>query len=150
MVQAQQNKPYEVIMRVCIVYFTSSNSKKLFSIVNSLSEGIGKQGHQVDIINGNLDINSKLTIYNYVAIGVEGTNFLGGKLPLKVSTFLSNSGFLRGKRSYAFTLRKSLRPQKNLSKLMFSMEHEGLYLKKSDIISSSEEAKSIGKRLHIS
>jgi hypothetical protein len=30
------------------------------------------------------------------------------------------------------------------------MEHEGMYLKKSDVISSTEEASLIGKNLHIS
>ena len=137
-------------MRVGIVYFAGQNSRKLISIVNSLSKGIQMQGHQVDIIDGNLDSNSKLTIYNYVAIGVGGINLLGGRIPSKTSTFLSNSGLIRGKRSFAFTFKNGLRPQKNLSKLMYTMEHEGLYLKNSNIISTPGEAVSIGKRLHIS
>jgi len=137
-------------MRVGIVYFAGQNSKKLLSIVKSLSEGIQMQGHQVDIIDGNLDLNSKLTVYNYIAIGVGRTNFYGGKIPLKATTFLSNSGIIRGKRSFAFILKAGLRPQKTLSKLMYTMEHEGLYLKNSNIISTPMEAVSIGKRLHIS
>ena len=136
-------------MRVGIVYFAGNNSIKLISIVNSLSKGIQMQGHQVDIIDGNLDLNCKLTIYNYIAIGVAGTNLFGGKIPSKTSVFLSNSGLIRGKRSFAFTLKSSLRPQKTLSKLMYTMEHEGLYLKNSNIISKTGEAVSIGKRLHI-
>ncbi|MCK5672519.1 MAG: hypothetical protein KAH95_04040 [Spirochaetales bacterium] len=136
-------------MRVGIVYFAVSNNKKLIDIVNSLSEGISLQGHQVDIINGSLDVNSKLTVYNYIAIGIEGTNIWGGKIPPQTITFLSNAGLIRSKRSYAFTLKSSLRPQKTLSSLMVSMEHQGLYLKKSDIISSKTEAKNIGKKLHI-
>jgi len=137
-------------MRVGIVYFPNKNNNKLSDIVNSLSDGIKSQGHQVDIINGNLDSTSKLTVYNYIAFGIEGTNLLGGKIPPKTTVFLSNAGLIRGKRSYAFTLKSTLRPQKSLIKLMKSMEHEGLYLKKSDIISSKQEAISIGKRLHIS
>jgi len=137
-------------MRVGIVYFQNTNTKKLLDIVKALSEGIKLQGHQVDIINGNLDFNSRLTVYNYIVIGVESLNFFGGKIPPKTTPFLTNAGLIRGKRSYAFTLRKNLRPQKTLSKLMTSMEHEGLYLKKSDIISTQNEALSIGKRLHIS
>jgi len=137
-------------MRVGIVFFSGKNNNKLENISKSLSEGIQMQGHQVDIINGNLDQNSKLTIYNYIVVGVDGINFFGGTIPSKTSVFLSNSGLLKGKRSYAFTSKTTLRPQKNLSKLMYSMEHEGLYLKKSDIISNRDEAVSIGKRLHIS
>ncbi len=137
-------------MRVGIVFFSGKKNNKLEKISKSLSEGIQMQGHQVDIINGNLDQNSKLTVYNYIVVGVDGINFLGGTIPSKTSVFLSNSGLLKGKRSYAFTSKTTLRPQKNLSKLMYSMEHEGLYLKKSDIISNRDEAVSIGKRLHIS
>ncbi len=136
-------------MRIGIVYFSVANNKKLVNIVVSLAEGIKLQGHQVDIIDGRLDINSKLTVYNYIAIGIEGVNFFGGKLPSKTNTFLSNAGLLKGKRSYAFVLKTSLRPQKTLTKLMAAMEHEGLYLKKSDIISTQSEAVNIGKRLHI-
>ena len=137
-------------MRVGIVYFSVSNNQKLVNLVNSLSEGIKLQGHQVDIINGSLDVNSRLTVYNYIAIGIEGINFWGGKIPPQANTFLSNAGLIRGKRSYAFTLKSSLRPQKTLSSLMIAMEHQGLYLKKSDIISSKIEASTIGKKLHIS
>lgn len=137
-------------MRVGIVYFSKTNNKKLITIVNSLSDGIKYQGHQVDIIDGNLEGNSKLTVFNYIVIGIEGINILGGKIPPKTETFLSNAGIVRSKRSYAFTLKMSLRPQKTLNKLMTAMEHEGLYLKKSDIISTRTEALNIGKRLHIS
>lgn len=136
-------------MRVGIVYFSASNNKKLVNIVSSLSEGIKLQGHQVDIIDGSLDINSKLTVYNYIAIGIEGINLFGGKIPPKTNTYLSNAGLFKGKRSYAFVLKTGLRPQKTLSNLMAAMEHEGLYLKKSDIISTHSEAENIGKRLHI-
>jgi hypothetical protein len=149
-VPAQQNKPNEVIMRVGVVFFSGSNSKKLSAISNSLADGIRSQGHQVDIIDGNHDSGSKLTVYNYIAIGIEGINFFGGKIPSRTASFLSNSGLIRSKRSYAYTIKSSLRPQKNLARLMTVMEHEGLYLKKSDIISVKDEALNIGKRLHIS
>jgi hypothetical protein len=136
-------------MRVGIVYFENTMNKKLTTIVENLAEGIKSQGHQVDIINGNKDINSKLTIYNYIAIGTESINFLGGKIPPRVTSYLSNSGIIKGKRSYGFTIRNSLRTQKTLGKLMSVMEHEGMYLKKSDIISTQNEAKIIGSKLHI-
>ncbi len=83
-------------------------------------------------------------------MGVEPLNIFGGKIPEKTAFFLSNSGLIRGKRAYAFLLRNTLRPHKSLSTLMQIMEKEGMYLKKSDIISSNEEANIIGKNLHIS
>ena len=83
-------------------------------------------------------------------MGVEAINIFGGKIPSKAAMFLSGSGLIRGKKSYAFLLRSSLRPQKSLNRLMYTMEHEGMYLKKSDVISSTDEAGLIGKHLHIS
>ena len=137
-------------MRVGVVYFFESENNKLIKIVSSLAEGIRFQGHQVDIINGNLDVNSRLTVYNYIALGAESVSFFGGKINASVSTFLGNAGLVRGKRAYAFTLGSSLRIQKTLRKLMGIMEHEGIYLKKSDVIKNSEDALNIGKKLHIS
>ena len=137
-------------MRVAVVYFSNKKRRKLSVLAGALADGIRSQGHQVDVIDGDLDVNSKLTVYNYVAVGTESLNFLGGKIPSRAGFFLSNSGLIRGKRSYAFLLRSILRPLKSLNKLMYTMEHEGMYLKKSDVISSTEEASMIGKNLHIS
>ena len=137
-------------MRVAIVYFSNKKRKKLSVLAGALADGIRSQGHQVDVIDGDLDVNSKLTVYNYVAVGIEAMNSLGGKIPARTAFFLSNSCLIRGKRSYAFLLHSGLRPQKSLNKLMHTMEHEGMYLKKSDVISSAEEASIIGKNLHIS
>ena len=137
-------------MRVGIVYFPINNRSKLSVLSTSLGEGIRAQGHQVDIINGCMDSNTKLSIYNYIAVGVEPLNFLGGKVHEKTSNFLANAGWINGKRSYAFSMKSSLRPLKSLSKLMRLMEHEGMFLKKSDVVSSKAEAEVIGKHLHIS
>ena len=137
-------------MRVAVVYFSNKKHRKLSALAGALAEGLRSQGHQVDIIDGDLDVNAKLTVYKYIAVGVESLNFFGGKIPSGTSLFLSDSGLIRGKRSYAFMLRSSLRLQKSLNNLMHVMEQEGMYLKKSDIISSTEEANIIGKNLHIS
>lgn len=137
-------------MRIAIVYFSDKKRRKLAGLSVALAEGLRSQGHEVDVIDGDLDINSKLTVYNYIAVGVESLNLFGGKIPGRASLYLSNSGLIRGKKSYAFLLSGSLRPQKSLNKLMHIMEQEGMYLKKSDIISSTEVATIIGKNLHIS
>ena len=137
-------------MRVAIVFFSDNKSRKLAILAGSLAEGVRSQGHLVDVIDGDLSADSTLTVYNYIAVGVASLTFFGGKIPPKTASFLSNSGLIRGKRSYAFSTRSGLRPQKSLKKLMQTMEHEGMFLKKSDIISTTEEAKVIGKNLHIS
>jgi len=137
-------------MRVGVIYFFNKENKKFTKIVGSLAEGLRAQGHQVDIINGNVDINARLTIYSYIALGAESISFFGGKINSSVSTFLGNAGLIRGKRAYAFTLGSTFRLQKTLRTLMEIMEHEGIYLKKSDVIKNWEDAFNIGKKLHIS
>ena len=52
-------------MRVAIVYFSNKKRKKLSGLAGALADGIRSQGHQVDVIDGNLDINSKLTVYRF-------------------------------------------------------------------------------------
>ncbi len=137
-------------MRVGVIYFFNNENKKFTKIIGSLAEGLRAQGHQVDIINGNIDINARLSVYNYIALGAESISFFGGKINSSVSTFLGNAGLVRGKRAYAFTLGSTLRLQKTLRTLMGIMEHEGIYLKKSDVIKNWEDAFNIGKKLHIS
>ena len=137
-------------MRVGIVYFSHVKRTKLSALAAGLAEGIRAQGHLVDIIDGSLDVNTRLTVYNYIVIGIEPLTVFGGKVPVKTGEFLANAGLITGKKCYAFSLKSSLRPQKSLSKLMRLMEHEGMYLKKSDVINSAAEATVIGKHLHIS
>lgn len=137
-------------MRVGIVFFSDKNRDKILQISKALAQGIEAQGHHVDLIDGKQDVNTKLTIYGYLAVGTESSSFFGGNPPEGIGSFLGNAGMVTGKRSFAFTLKSGLRTAKTLAKLMQAMEHEGMFLKTSEIISSAEEALEIGKKLHIS
>ena len=136
-------------MRVAVIFFSQKNRDKLVTICKSLAAGIESQGHQVDIVDGDHDVNTKLTIYKYLAIGTESVSVFGGKIPEKVSHFLSQAGFLTGKRSFAFVLKTLFGSTRALFRLMKGMEKEGMYLKYSEILQSDIEAEEIGKRLHI-
>jgi flavorubredoxin len=134
-------------MRVALVFFPVDKRVKLQGLVRSLSKGIESQGHQVDVIDGSVDVGKKLTIYNYVAIVSESTGF--GKIPEKINQFLQSAGNLIGKRSSAFILNSFIGSEKALTRLMKAMEKEGMYLKFSDILKLTAEAEDDGKRLHI-
>jgi hypothetical protein len=136
-------------MRVAIVFFAPKNRNKLLEVAKGLAAGIESQGHVVDIVDGDRDVNTKLTIYNYIAVGTCAINTIGGKTSERIRTFLSNAGIIAGKRSFAFVIKGGLRLPKTLSSLMDDMEHEGMYLKYSEILTSHQEAEAIGKRLHI-
>jgi flavorubredoxin len=136
-------------MRVAVVFFIGKNRQRLRDIAEALATGIESQGHQVDLIDGDRDVNKKLTAYQYIAFGTEAISAIGGKIPKKISQFLAESGVVNGKRSFAFVLKSLLGTQKAVLRLMKCMEHEGMYLKNSQILNSREEAEVIGKKLHI-
>lgn len=137
-------------MRVATVFFAGRSRNRLLDVTKALARGLESQGHQVDIIDGDRDINSKLTIYGYIAVGTSAINSWGGKIPDKVSAYLANAGIVAGKRSFAYTINAGMRTGRTLSRLMRHMEQEGMYLKYSDILSSAAEAEEVGKRLHLS
>ena len=116
-------------MRVAVIFFSGKSRDKLLKISKSLAAGIESQGHQVDIVDGDHDVNTKLTIYKYLAIGTESISIFGGKIPEKVTHFLSQAGVVTGKRSFAFVLKTFFGSTRALFRLMRGMEKEGMYLK---------------------
>jgi menaquinone-dependent protoporphyrinogen IX oxidase len=137
-------------MRAAVVFFATNSRDRILNITRSLARGIESQGHQVDIIDGVHDVNAKLTMYQYIAVGSQTLSNVSSKIPDKVSHFLGSSGMVAGKRSFAFVTKNVFGAAKALARLMKSMEKEGMFLKYSSILSSPPEAEEIGKRLHIS
>lgn len=136
-------------MRVAVVFIGEKKRDKMLLVAKGLAKGLESQGHQVDIIDGNRDVNTKLTVYKYIAIGTEAVSAFGGKIPDKVSTYIANGGIISGKRAFAFVVKSFLGATRALIRLMKTMEAEGMFLKFSQIIQSEVEAEEIGKRLHI-
>ena len=136
-------------MRTAVVFFTSNSRDKILNLAKALTRGIESQGHQVDIIDGDHDVNAKLTVYQYIAVGTEPAGGFSGKIPDKIHHFLNAAGMVAGKRSFAFVTKNNFGASKALSRLMKNMEKEGMFLKNSNILISPQEAEEIGKRLHI-
>ena len=136
-------------MRVAVIYFAGPRRKQLVELSRSLAKGLESQGHDVDLVDGDRDVNTKLTIYNYLAFGTASTSVLGGGIPASVDRFLKNAGMISGKRCFAFVAKRGIRNGKTLQKLMQVMEHEGMYLKFSEVFVQPDEAEAVGKKLHI-
>lgn len=136
-------------MRVAVVFFSGKNRNTMMGLAKALVRGIEKQGHTVDTFDGEKDLNIKLTIYQYVAVGTEALGGFAGKIPETVKTFLAASGVVSGRKSYAFVAKATFGAAKALAKLMKCMEGEGMFLKNSDILRSPTEAEEIGRRLRI-
>lgn len=136
-------------MKVGIVINYDSSKKKIEDIAKGLAEGISTNGHNVDIIDSVLESDKKITFYDYIIIGTETISPFGGKISSKLKAYLASCGSVSGKRSFAFVLKKGFRTGKTLNVLMKAMEFEGMFLKYSEILKRKEDAKEIGKRLHI-
>ncbi|NBB91300.1 MAG: hypothetical protein GVY23_08860 [Spirochaetes bacterium] len=136
-------------MRVAIVFLPHGNRDRLMRLAKALSRGVEAQGHEVDLVDGSRDVNTKLSVYGYIAIGTETTSFFGGKIPPRVAEFLGSAGMVAGKKCFAFVPKRPIGGGRTLKRLMNVMEHEGMFLKLSDSLSSVEEAEEIGKRLSI-
>ncbi len=136
-------------MRIAVVYFSDRTNGNILALARGLADGLETRGHQVDVINGDADVNLKLTTYRYIVVGAPAANFWGGAISSKVAGFLASCGTVSGKRSFAFIKKGIFRNQKTLLALMKTMEHEGMFVKNSDIIASSESAKIIGSKLNI-
>jgi menaquinone-dependent protoporphyrinogen IX oxidase len=136
-------------MRTAVVFFATNSRDRILNITRALARGMEAQGHQVDIIDGDHDINAKLTMYQYIAVGTEALSNFSSKIPEKVSHYLASSGMVAGKRCFAFVSKNVFGASKALSRLMRNMEKEGMYLKYSSVLNSPQEAEEIGKRLHI-
>jgi hypothetical protein len=135
-------------MRCAVVFFSNKNRMKLCDIARGLVRGIESQGHQVDIIDGYREQEKKLTIYQYIAIGTEAMDFFG-KIPDIISKYLAGAGIVGGKPGFAFVIKTFTGSQGALMRLMKAMEHEGMFLRFSDILEGPSHAEAIGKRLHI-
>ncbi len=135
-------------MQVCVLYAAKSrDGGKLADIAKAMAKGIESQGHRVDVINM-YEEGVRLTVYDYVVIGSEPVSFFSAKVPAVISKFLENAGTVSGKRCLAF-ITGGLRKGGALQTLMRAMEHEGMYLKLSEVIKKSDEALAIGKRLNV-
>ncbi len=137
-------------MRTAVVFFEGKSRKRLLGLAQALAKGIETQGHQVDVIDGSHDVNSRLTIYGYIAIGGESITTFTGKVPDVVTRYLKNAGMISGKRCYAFVSKTSISANRALMRIMKAMEGEGMFLKNSGILNSEVEAQEVGRRLHIS
>jgi menaquinone-dependent protoporphyrinogen IX oxidase len=136
-------------MNVCIIVLNHRHSKKLSEIAEALASGIRVNGHRVDVIDGITDTGKKISFYDHICVGTDAPGILGGKVHKSVGAFLGQCGTIGGKKSFAFMHKGGLRRMKSMRMLMDRMEHEGMFIKLSEFISSTQEAEVIGKRLNI-
>ncbi len=136
-------------MRVGVVYFGGNSRKGFADVAQGIVAGIERLGHQVDLIDGLRDRDAKLTVYGYLAIGTTAVSFFGGRIDPKIAEFLGHAGMLGSKRCFAFVDKSLFGSQRALNRLMRALEHEGMFIRFSEILRSRVEAELVASRLKV-
>lgn len=138
------------MIRAAIVYFAQPNRQpRLKALAEALARGMQKQGAQVDVINGVQTRDTKLTGYHYIAVGCDVRSIFKGVLPPELAPALANGGIITGKKAFCFVPSAPLGAASTLAKLMRALEHEGMHLRFSDILTKPDEAQALGQRLKL-
>ncbi|MFP4330457.1 MAG: hypothetical protein ACOC28_00620 [Alkalispirochaetaceae bacterium] len=136
-------------MRVAVLFFADTSRDRVRDISRALAEGVESQGHDVDLIDGVQDVNTKLTIYTHILIVAEQRTLFSGRIPDAIPEFIGTSGVVAGKKSFAFVVKKPLGNTKALKRLMDVMEHEGMFIRYSDVLATVEDSRLIGGKLTV-
>ena len=136
-------------MRVCVLYCgREANDTRLRELAAKMSEGIGANGHQVEVFDMNLEMGKIISFYDYIVVISCATAYFAKTVPSNVAKFLKAAGTVSGKRCSCYISRNCGRKNRVLQTLMRIMEGEGMYLKVSDILPNGNYAYAFGKRLH--
>lgn len=136
-------------MRVAVLFFGGGNRDRVAELSRGLAAGIEAAGHQVDVIDGDRDVNTKLTMYEYIAVGTAVTSLFRGHIDSRISEYLGGAGMVGGKKSFAFVATAPFGAQRGLRRLMAVMEGEGLFLRYSEVLRSRVEAEALAGRLKL-
>ena len=137
------------MIRAAVLYFARTPQSKLKNLAVSLAEGLRKQGAQVDLIDGVQSRETKLTGYHYLAVGCDVRSLIKGVLPPELVPALSNGGIITGKKTFAFVPATVLGANATLMKLMKALEHEGMLVRYSDLLSKPSDAVALGQKLKL-
>lgn len=136
-------------MRIAVVFFGGGKRERVADLARGIAEYFESNAHHVDLIDGDRDTNTKLTVFEYLVVGTSATSFFSGQIDPKIGEFLARAGTVLGKRSFAFVLKSPFGAQKALKRLMNAMEREGIFLRYSEVLRSREEAALVARRLKI-
>ncbi len=136
------------MIRAAVLYF-SKRGRSVAGLAEALAQGLRKQGAQVDVIDGGKEREIKLTGYHYLAVGCDVRSLIKGALPPELAPSLSHSGIVAGKKTFAFVSSAPLGANATLLQLMKALEHEGMVVRYSELLSKPADALALGQRLKL-
>jgi menaquinone-dependent protoporphyrinogen IX oxidase len=136
-------------MRVAVLFFGGGKREKTADIARGVAAGLEKSGHHVDVIDGDRDVNAKLTMYEYLVIGTATVSTFRGRIDSRIPKYLSGAGMVGGKKCFTFIVDSLFGSQRGLRNLMAAVEHEGVFIRFSEVLRSREEAEVLADRLKL-
>ena len=135
-------------MRIVILHFLDVENKKHSEILKKLVDSANKNGHQVDLINGNKEYDTfRITPYEYVTVVSKGKNVFSSKVPQKVTEVLNSCGTSSGKKACALVLKQIFFSETLCRNLMKVLDKEGMIVDYFNVIENPDHAIHIGKKL---
>ncbi len=135
-------------MRVALITFFPRKDDSLSSILKKLQGGSAERGNQVEVFNGHEDLsNTRLTMYDYIAVVMKPAGLFGGKIPPRIAEYLATSGTISGKKGCALVVKSGFASNKACQNLMRAMEAEGVKLDYFEVIRDADHAAWVGKKI---
>ncbi len=135
-------------MRVALVTFIQGDPSRVRGIISKLESGSASRGNQVEIYDGFKDLmNTRLTIFDYVAVVYKPSGMFGAKIPARVAEFIATSGTVAGKKGCALVVKNGFSSAKQCRNLMKILEAEGVMLDYFDVVRDEEHASAVGKKI---
>ena len=96
-------------MKTAVLYADITQKTTAKALASALATGIQKQGADCDLIDVKRDSDTRIAMYQYIAIVATPTTLWGGRIDPAVSAFLKQNGSVAGKRCSAFVSKNSIR-----------------------------------------
>lgn len=136
-------------MRTLLLHFFDNSNKKHTAILQNLSRGAEANGNEVSIFDAlHDDINNlHLALYEYIAIAVTSPQFIGAKLPKKLTEILTSAGSVDGKKGCVVVIKSGLSSNKMCHVVMKELESHGMVLDYFDVIENIDHSVAVGKKI---
>lgn len=134
-------------MKILMLHFLKNTNAKHKAIIDNLEKACKENQKDIDIMYFKDCVNVHFGLYDYIAVLISSSSFIGAKLPEKLSQLLSEHGSLLGKKGCALVLKSGFSSQKTSRLLMHAMEKEGMVIDYFDVLENAAYARAAGKKI---
>lgn len=136
-------------MRTVIIHFCNTQDQKQSKILQNLTNGAKARGNDVELFDAQKDSLDSLHLlkYEYIAIALPATQFIGATVPKKLFDIFASCGSVSGKKGCVVVLKAGLSSKKLVHRVMHECESQGMVLDYFEIISSIEHSLAVSKNI---